>query len=54
MLANEFITLVQSTLADFGLPTTFIQACTPPSHDNIHALMTHPEVDMILATGENR
>lgn len=50
-IGAETVEVIQRILVEHGLPAHLIQRSAAPSHEKIRLLMSHPGVDMILATG---
>ncbi|UQZ91286.1 acetaldehyde dehydrogenase (acetylating) [Deltaproteobacteria bacterium Smac51] len=49
----EVIKIVRGVLADLGAPKNLVTCVTNPTKEATHTLMTHPQMNLILATGGN-
>jgi len=49
----ETVKIVRSALAGLGLPKNLVTCLTMPTKEATQALMTHPKMNIILATGGN-
>ncbi len=50
-LADKFLANVEAVLLAHNLPTDMVQRLRAPTRDKVHALMAHPRIDLVLATG---
>lgn len=51
VLADKFLANVEAVLHAHNLPADLVQRLHAPTRDKVHALMAHPRVDLVLATG---
>ncbi len=49
----EVVKIVRSALGELGVPKNVVTCLTMPTKEATHTLMTHPKMNLILATGGN-
>lgn len=49
----ETVKIIRSVLGEMGLPKNLVTCLTMPTKEATHTLMTHPKMNIILATGGN-